>query len=171
MKTDRRPLLAHLFLSAVAFAAFSTVGRAQADKPAPPAPAPAEPAPAPTYPPAAPPVPVAPEFPSAQWIDIREYSYDQRAIFFSGFKAVEARVDAQIAELNAKRAAMNPATDTRDWDLAMQEMITARTELKSTGDDLRKAKPQAWNDQKEKVGVAWVHTQDAFAKVKLSTTN
>ncbi|MBC7366439.1 MAG: hypothetical protein H7343_06425 [Undibacterium sp.] len=160
-----------LLVSVTVLTAISVTGRglAQNEKPAPPAPA--EPPPAPTSPPSVPPVPAAPEFSSAQWIDIREYSYEQRATFFSGFKAVEARVDEQIVGLNAKRAAMDAATDTRDWDLAMQEMISARAQLKSTGEELRKAKPQVWNDQKEKVGLAWVHTQDASAKVKLSTTN
>ncbi len=114
-------------------------------------------------------MPPAPEFPTAQWADIREYSFEQRATFFAGLKAVEAKVDAQIEELNAKRAAMDPATDTRDWDQAMQEMVNARSILKAAGEDIRKAKPQTWNDQKDKVGQAWTRTQDAFTKVKLST--
>lgn len=165
--------LASLIVAALALAAFSSTACAQNEKPRQPPPSgpPAAPTPAPpSTPPAAPPAPAAPEFSTAQWIDIREYSYEQRPTFFSGFKAVEAKVDTQIADLNAKRAALDPSTDTRDWDQAMQEMVIARAELKSTGEELRKAKPQAWNAQRDKVGEAWVHTQDAFAKVKLSTT-
>jgi len=168
--------LTQFLVSALAFAVVSSTACAQNEKPAPPAPSepPAAPAPVPpTAPPAGPPAggtPAAPEFSTAQWIDIREYSYAQRDTFFSGLKAVEARVDAQITSLSAKRAAMDPATDTRDWDLAMQQMVIARAQLKASGEELRKAKPQTWSTQKDKVGEAWVQTQNAFAKVKSSTT-
>jgi hypothetical protein len=155
--------LAHFLATALAAAVLASTGRAQNEKPAAPTPA------APSTQPAATPVSAAPEFPTAQWIDIREYSYEQRATFFAGFKAVQAKVDAQITELNTKRAALDPATDTRDWDQAMKEMVIARAELKTAGEELRKAKPQAWNQQKDKVAQAWTRTQDAFSKVKLST--
>lgn len=164
---------AHLLVAALAFAAFSSTACARNEQPARPAPSepPAASAPAPpSTPPTAPPAPAAPEFSTAQWIDIREYSYAQRDTFFSGLKAVEARVDAQIAVLGAKRASMDPATDTRDWDLAMQQMVIARAQLKASGEELRKAKPQTWRTLKDKVGEAWVQTQNAFAKVKSSTT-
>ncbi len=153
----------HLLAAILALAASASSALAQNEKPA--APAPAEPPPAPP----GPVVPPAPEFPTAQWADIREYSFDQRATFFSGLKAVEAKVDVQIAELEARRAAMDPATDTRDWDQAMKEMVMARADLKAAGEEIRKAKPQVWNDQKDKVGQAWTRTQDASTKVRLST--
>lgn len=167
MKSLSRPHLVAAILTLGAFSVSSAL--AQSEKPAPPTPA--EPPAAPTPPPAAPApaVPAAPEFPTAQWADIREYSFDQRATFFSGLKAVEAKVDAQIAELEAKRAAMDPATDTRDWDQAMKEMVMARADLKAASEEIRKAKPQVWNEQKDKVGQAWTRTQDASTKVKLST--
>jgi hypothetical protein len=79
-------------------------------------------------------------------------------------------VDEQITELTAKRATMKGTTDTKEWDFAMKEMINARNNLKSTGEVLAKADPETWAEQKDRVGVAWVRTQDAFAKVKASTT-
>jgi hypothetical protein len=36
---------------------------------------------------------------------------------------------------------------------------------------MAKASRETWDQQKDKVGLAWVRTQDAFAKVKASTTN
>jgi hypothetical protein len=108
---------------------------------------------------------------SATWMDIKDHTYDTRAQFFAGLKQLEARVDEQISELTAKRAAMTSTANTKDWDFTMTEMGNARSNLKSTGVDLTKATPETWDQQKDKVGQAWVRTQDAYGKVKSSTTN
>ena len=156
MKTTRlTAAVAGALVGAALLAAFSPAA-VRAQTPAPAAPGPA----------AAP----VPPFPSAQWIDIREYTYEQRASFFAGFKGVQAKVDVQIAELSAQRAAMKSDADTRDWDLAMQEMNNSRLALRIAGEDLLQATPQQWNPLKEKVGLAWQRTQDAYAKVNQSTT-
>ena len=107
---------------------------------------------------------------SAEWADIKEVVYDNRPQFFTGLKRLEARVDAQVAELVAKRATMKGATDTKDWDFAMKEMGDARTYLKSMGEELSKASRETWDQQKDKVGLAWVRVQAAYDKVKASTT-
>ena len=62
-------------------------------------------------------------------------------------------------------------TSTEAWDFAMQEVGNARTNLTSTSTDLTKATRETWDQLKDKVGLAWVRTQDAYAKVKASTTN
>jgi len=108
---------------------------------------------------------------SAKWSDIKDCTYDMRAQFFAGLKQLEARVDVQISELTAKRAAMKSTTDTKDWDFAMKEMNDSRTYLKSVGDELNKASTETWTQQKETVGQAWVRTQEAYDKVKSSTTS
>lgn len=83
-----------------------------------------------------------------------------------------ARVDAQVGELAAKRATMvKNAVDTKDWDLAMKEMGAARDYLRSVGEEIRQATRDTWAQQKEKVGLAWIRTQEAYAKVKASTTS
>ena len=151
--------------------AFSTAGCAEKAK--------APVASSPTVPPAAvtgPAVPVAtpaqPEAAPIQWVDLKDDTYDQRIAFLAGLKALEIQVDAQISELVAKRAAMAASnTSTKDWDFAMQEMSSARTNLKSTSNDMARASRETWDQQKDKVGLAWVRTQDAYAKVKASTTN
>lgn len=107
----------------------------------------------------------------AQWSDIKDDTYDQRAHFFAGLKKLEAKVDLQIAELNAKRATLKGTTSTEDWDFAMKAMETARTYLASTGRELTEADPDLWSQKKEKVGQAWTKTQDAYSKVKASTTS
>lgn len=118
------------------------------------------------------PVVEIPEVATASWSDLKGYTYDQRDLFLSSLKGLEARVDAQISELAAKRAALDASnTSTKDWDLTMKEMGEARTSLKSTSDDMAKASRENWDQQKEKVGVSWTRTQDAYSKVKASTTN
>ncbi len=121
-----------------------------------------------------PPVPVSPattEDTSARWNDIKSLSYDQRAQFAAGFKRLEARVDEQISELAARRAAMKSTTDTKDWDFAMKALASARSYLKGMGEESTKATPENWDQSKDRVGLAWVQTQEAYTKVKTSTTN
>lgn len=105
-----------------------------------------------------------------KWIDIKDNTYDTRASFFTGLKQLEARVTGQIKELTAKRSAMKGDANTKDWDFAMKEMLDARSYLKSVGEELSKANADTWNQQKETVGQAWGRTQDAYNKVKSSTT-
>jgi len=113
----------------------------------------------------------SPDVASTQWSDLKDYTYDQRTQFFTGLKRLEAKVDGQIVELTAKRAAMTSTANTKDWDFAMKEMGNARSYLKSTGEVLGKATPETWNQEKDKVGQAWVRTQEAYTKVKSSTTS
>ena len=49
-------------------------------------------------------------------------------------------------------------------------MNDARSYFKSMSEELTKATPETWNQQKDKVGQAWVRTQDAYTKVKASVT-
>lgn len=116
-------------------------------------------------------VAASPDVVSAQWSDIKDYTYDMRVQFFAGLKRLEARVDGQISELKAKRATMKGTTDTKAWDFEMKAMETARSYLKSTGVELSKADQETWDQEKDKVGRAWVSTQDAYGKVKSSTTS
>ena len=120
-------------------------------------------------------VPVAaaasPDAAIAKWVDIKDCTYDTRARFFAGLNRLQARVDEQISSLSARRAAMTSTADTKDWDFAMKEMADARSNLKSAGDELSKASPETWNQEKDKVGQAWMRTQEAYDKVKISTTS
>jgi hypothetical protein len=108
---------------------------------------------------------------AAKWSDLKDYTYDQRAQFFAGLSRLEARVDEQVDELTVKRGAMKSTTDTKDWDFAMKEMEDARSALHSIGTELSQATPETWNQEKDKVGQAWVRTQVAYDKVKSSTTS
>ncbi len=160
---------------ALGLVAFSTAGCAEkaktapADSSPPAAPAVSAPAPVNTTPVATPAEPVAAP---VQWADLKTATYDQRISFLAGLKSLAIQVDAQISELAAKRAAMAASnTSTKDWDFAMQEMSSARTNLISTSAEMAKASRETWDQQKDKVGLAWVRTQDAYAKVKASTTS
>jgi len=108
---------------------------------------------------------------SARWSDIKDCTFDMQARFFAGLARLEARVDDQIGRLTARRVALLSSTDLREWDFAMKEMGNARSYLRSVGRELRTANVATWNQQKDKVGQAWVRTQDAYAAVKSSTTS
>jgi len=107
---------------------------------------------------------------SARWTEIKDLSYDSRVAFFTGFKRLEARLDGQVSELAARRAAMKSTAHTKDWDFALKELGNARSYLKGSGEVLGKATADTWAQEKEKVGLAWVRAQAAVAKVRASTT-
>lgn len=108
---------------------------------------------------------------SVTWSDMETLTFENRARFMAGLKQMEAKVDAQIAELAAKRAAMTGTAATKDWDFAMKEMNDSRTYLKSVGEEAAKATAQTWDQQKAKVGQAATRAQAAYEKVKLATTS
>ena len=108
---------------------------------------------------------------SAAWSDIKDFSHEMRTEFFAGFQRLEAKLDAQVRELVAKRATLKGITDTREWDIAMQQMNSARSYLLAVRTELAKASRETWDQEKDKVGRAWVDTQNAYAKVKRSTTS
>ena len=107
----------------------------------------------------------------AKWTDIDGLTYELRGPFATGVKRLEAQVDLQIAALVRKRATMTRISETRDWDFAMKEMNDSRSYLKSSGEEMNTATPETWLQHKEKIGQAWLRTQNAFEKVKASTTN
>lgn len=151
------------FVAAFGLLAFAPAGGAGKDKPVDSTPPPANDG-------AAPPA-AAPEV-ASPWNELKGYTYDQRDLFLAGLTGLEARVDEVISELAAKRAAMDANnTSTKAWDFAMQEMDRARTNLKSISAEMAKATRETWDQQKDNVGLAWVRAQDAYAKVKSSTTN
>lgn len=160
--------------SAIAFAALAVSGCAKHEtRPPTPSPqaaaapvTPPRPAPAPRPSVPAAPAPIAP----VQWADLQEISYELRARFFVGIAGLESKVAAQVRELVAQRAAMTGLNDTREWDFAMKEMESARSYLTSVGAAAGKAGRDIWDQEKAKVGRAWVSTQDAYGKVKSSTT-
>jgi hypothetical protein len=116
----------------------------------------------------------SPGLTSPAWTAIDDCTYTTRAQFFAGLSQLEATVDRQVGELTAKHAAMKPmakAIDYTQWDLAMKEMQNARSYLQATANELRKATPETWNQEKDKVAQAWVRTQDACEGVILSTAD
>jgi hypothetical protein len=106
---------------------------------------------------------------SASWDAIKGFTYEQRADFVAGIVRLESQLDGQINELNAKRAAMT--TGTKDWDFAMGEMTNARSYLQSMATEVGSATPDTWSQEKEKVNQAWLKAQEAYEKVRTSTTN
>lgn len=115
--------------------------------------------------------PVTPETQEvALWTGIKDITFDARAGFFSGCTRLAARLDVQISELVARRAAMKADANTKDWDFAMKELTNARSYLTGTGELAAKATPESWAQDKDRVGQAWLRAQNAYARVKASTT-
>ena len=163
MKTNRPTLFVALLASATVLSVLAYAGAPPSTDPVQP---PKKSAGAINAPSAAP----APDYGSTRWSDLQDLSYDQRVQFFAGFKRLEAIVTAQVAELTAKRAGMKAAANTKEWDFAMKEMLDAQVFLSSAGLELSRSNPEMWSQQKEKVGQAWVRTQEAYKKVRSSTT-
>ncbi len=107
----------------------------------------------------------------ARWSDIEFTTFEQRAKFFTGLARLEAHLDNQIQALKAKRATMQGTTGTKDWDWAMKEMDNSHAYLIATGKELAQANSDTWNQMKDRVGHAWVRTQNAYQNVKASTTD
>jgi len=108
---------------------------------------------------------------NARWADLKDYPFDNRERLLAGLVGLEAQVDEQVKALNAKRASMKASTDTKGWDLAMKEMMDAQAYLAAMVLELGKSTREFWDQNKDKVGRAWVRTQDAYGKVKASTTS
>ncbi len=108
---------------------------------------------------------------AVRWPELETLTYERRGEFMAGVRRMEAAVDQQIAELNAKRATMAEGQPKRDWDVAMKEMNDARSYLRSVGEEASSASSETWEQQKDKVGTAWKRAQEAYDKVKRSTTS
>jgi hypothetical protein len=108
---------------------------------------------------------------AASWVAIKDYTFDQRADFIAGAGRLEAMLASQIAELNAKRASMPSTVETKDWDFAMKEMNDSQNYLKSMIEEAGQATPETWGQEKDKVDQAWQRAQEAFDKVKVTTTS
>jgi hypothetical protein len=107
---------------------------------------------------------------SAQWVDLKDYTYAERDSLLPGLPGMLARVDTQIEELKARRATTTESTRAADWDFAMKEIQRARTALKAACDELGKATSETWNQQRDRVGEAWERTQNAYGAVRSNTT-
>jgi hypothetical protein len=118
-------------------------------------------------------VPVAVNSPSVpapvSWMDIKDFTFQERAAFLAGAAVLENTLAGQISELNAKRAVMT--AETKDWDFAMKELNDSRDYLKSTIDEAGRATPESWGQEKDKVGTALQRAQDALEKVRMTTTS
>jgi hypothetical protein len=107
---------------------------------------------------------------SAAWDSISGLGFDQKASFVAGVAQMESLLDSQIAALKAKRATMT--TGTTDWDLAWGPLNDARNYLHSMGAEASNVTASdAWDQEKERVHQAWVKAEDAYDRVRTSTTS
>ncbi|HEY8995395.1 MAG TPA: hypothetical protein VIM71_12075 [Lacunisphaera sp.] len=103
---------------------------------------------------------------SGQWVELKDYTFARRDLLLSGLTGMMERVDAQIEELKTKRAALVESGRAIDWDIALKEMHQARATLKSACNELNKATPEMWDEQRDRVGQAWARAQNAYGVVR-----
>jgi hypothetical protein len=170
MKTTRfATLAAVLGVSSILVSGCSNKEKVVETNPAVVAPA-VQPTPLPVVRPGAPLAAPAQIDASAAWDAISGLGYDQKASFVAGVAQMESLLASQIEALKAKRATMT--TNTTDWDLAMGPLTDARNYLHSMGTEVNNVTtPDAWDQEKERVHQAWVKAQDAYDKVRTTTTS
>jgi len=106
-----------------------------------------------------------------QWTDIKDNTFEQRDHFILGLKRLQTTVDLQVDELNARRNTMvQQEIETRSWDFAMKEMENARSHLRAVGAEADAATSDNWDQMKRTIEIAWQRTQNAYGKVRASTT-
>lgn len=112
----------------------------------------------------------APRVTSTSWTEIKDATFDQRALFFANLAKLETTADAQVSELTVQRASMSSNARTQEWDAAMKEMNDARTYFRGMVEEIKTAQNDTWQERKDRIGLAWTRLQDAHAKVKASVT-
>ncbi len=99
------------------------------------------------------------------WMDIKDCTSEMRGQFFAGLKRLEIILNNQIADLRAKRASQPGTSDAAALDAAIREIGNSRFFLIALGEALSRSTPETWEQQKAKVGIAWVKSQAAYTKI------
>jgi hypothetical protein len=108
--------------------------------------------------------------PAATWLAIKDYTFDQRTEFAAALASASKALDEQARELAAKKP-QRPLEVANDWELAMKEVESARSDLKSKITDLNKANIDTWDQAKERAAQAWQRAREAISQVKTTTTS
>lgn len=104
------------------------------------------------------------------WDLIKDYTFDQRNEFIAALIRMSKAIDEQVLELSAKRP-LTPTVVADDWEFALKELDSARSDLKWKISELAKTRPDNWADARERVATAWQRTQEAFDSVKATSTS
>ena len=111
-----------------------------------------------------------PEASITHWSDIKGDTYEQRTHFLDGAKRLLARLDAEIAALNARRATM--VIDTSEWDFSMKDVNSCRELLRDRiGQVDLTTTPETWTHAKDLVDLAWTSAGLAVDKMKSTVTS
>ncbi len=100
---------------------------------------------------------------------IADYTYERRAEFMAGLSRLAGSADAQIQQLNTRRATL-PGTSAQDWDVAMKELTDARSDLQFKITALNASTAEMWSQTKDNATRSWKRVEDASDRVRHSTT-
>jgi hypothetical protein len=104
------------------------------------------------------------------WAAIRDDTFDQRAAFVAGANQMASILDAQVGELDAKRATFASTVDTKNWDFAMQDLRSSQAYFKSMVTEVAGANSDTWQQEKDKLEAAWTKAETAVDTVRTSVT-
>lgn len=97
------------------------------------------------------------------WSDLKDYTFEKRSDFSDRTKALTAKLDADVSELQANYAEDKASASRR---AAMQELKDSRADLGEKISALGTATTDTWGSAKANVIAAWDRTEAAYKKAK-----
>ena len=97
------------------------------------------------------------------WADVKSYTFDKKDDFSKNAKALDDKMDAQIAEV---RANYSDAQATASRKAAMDELKNSDADYKAKVDALGTATADTWDSAKQNVVLAWDKLQASYYKAR-----
>lgn len=97
------------------------------------------------------------------WNDLRTYSFDKRGDFNSSLNAMNARIEAEISQLQADASSAS-ASQSRKDAIATVKSDKANFDEKSAA--LARASQDTWEQARDEAAAAWDKLQASLAKAR-----
>jgi hypothetical protein len=100
------------------------------------------------------------------WSDLKDFTFEKRSDFATRTKAMTAKLDAEVSEMQANYAADKASASRR---AAMEELKSSRADLGDKLDAIGNATADTWASAKASVIAAWDRTEAAYKKAKVDS--
>lgn len=97
------------------------------------------------------------------WQDVKSYTFEKRHDFSASAKALNAKMDAEAAELRANYSDAKASASRR---AAMEELKNSQADFHAKVDALGNATADTWDSAKENVVASWNRLQEAYYKAR-----